>query len=672
MCLTIPFRDNFVFIPDWMVTFLYLSLTAATIVAIYLFYNRFKIYGIRRLLKGLSGSAKTNMDTFVKGGLLQRKVLLRNPGALIHVLIFYGTVALFIGTTLVFFDADLLKPFGIKLLQGDLYLYYKVTLDVFGVVFILGVLYATFRRVGLKPSYLHSTKGDYVILLGLLYMGVTGFVLEGLRLTLKPVPWAGWSVVGNELSKLFATYATNPDLLLGTYRALWAAHALVAFFMVASIPYSSLYHIPAAGLNMLLAPKKPLGRMNTPFNLKTMMETGNFEVKVGFNRADDIGWDRRVMLDSCTNCGRCEAVCPATAAGRPLSPRKLIQDLDRFLLSEVRTRGTKDVFESEAVNEDELWSCTSCNACVYECPVYINQLDFIYEFRRSLVAANRLDEYKNRLLLNEATHFNPYGISPSERDVVVEELHARKYQEGARYEYVYWLGCASTFDLRARSIAKSMIKIMEKAEVSYIVLGSGEKCTGDPVRRLGEEGRFQELALQNIETLKKVGAKKIVTHCPHCFNTIKNEYPELGGRFEVFHHSEFISRLMDEGKLKLSRRLELKAALHDACYVARGNAMVNEPRNVLKAVPGLQVVEMKDNRRRTFCCGAGGANYWYKAKEKVAISKLRLNQAMRTEAKILAVECPFCTVMMEDSVKATDAESSLTVRDIAEVVAEAL
>ncbi|HVP22879.1 MAG TPA: heterodisulfide reductase-related iron-sulfur binding cluster [Conexivisphaerales archaeon] len=670
--MAVPFRDNFIFIPDWQVVFLYASLTVAGLIALYLFYRRFRVYGLRETWRGIRKAAKANLGTFVQGGLLQRKIVQRAQGGIIHVLIFYGTLALFIGTTLVFLDSDLLKPFGIKLLQGDFYLCFKLFLDVFGVFFVAGVLYALFRRMALRPSYQHSTKGDYVILLGLLYMGVSGFILEGIRLALTDVPWARWSVVGYPLSLILAPYVTNVQLTIDVYRSLWMAHSLVAFAMVASIPYSTLYHIPAAGVNMLVARRKPLGEMDTPFNLQKMMETGNFDVKVGIDRAEDIPWNRKVMLDSCTNCGRCEAVCPANAAGRPLSPRKLVQDVDEFMLAQTAARTQQGAFESGAVNDDELWSCTSCNACVYECPVYINQLDFIMDFRRSVVAANRLDDYKNRLLLNEATYSNPYGLPSSDRDSALAEIGGRGYKEGEQFEYVYWLGCAASFDARARRIAKSVVRILEAAGVSYVMLGSREKCTGDPIRRLGEEGRFQELALQNIEMLKSVGAKKIVTHCPHCFNTLKNEYPELGGEFEVLHHSDLIAKLVMEKRLTLSKPLNLRATLHDACFVARGNGMVDEPREAVRAVPGLKLVEMKDSGRRTFCCGAGGANYWYKVNEKKPISKIRLGQALSTGAEVLTVECPFCTVMLEDAAKAEGVEEKLAVKDIAELVAESI
>jgi Fe-S oxidoreductase/nitrate reductase gamma subunit len=670
--LTVPFRDNFIFIPGWQVAFLYISFAVVAVITAYLFYRRFRVYGIRQTWEGLKTAARGNWGRFGNGGLLQRKIAQRAQGGTIHVLVFYGTIVLFIGTVLVFFDADLLKPFGVKLLQGDFYLYYKVVLDVFGVLFIAGIVIALFRRLALRPAYQHSRRGDYVILLGLLYMGCTGFLLEAIRLALNPVPWGSWSIVGYPLSLAISASVNGASAAVDLYRTLWMSHAFVAFAMVASIPFSTLYHVPASAVNMLVAPEKLLGRMEMPFNLQKMMETGNFDVKVGLEKAEDIPWHRRVMLDSCTNCGRCEAVCPAFAADRPLSPRKLVQDVDAFMLEQVTHKGSRNAFEAGAVSDAELWACTSCNACVYECPVYINQLDFIADFRRSIVAANRLDDYKNRLLLNEATYSDPYGLPSSDRDAALDEIGGRRYEDGVQFEYVYWVGCASSFDARARAIAKSMVRIMEKAGVSYVMLGSKEKCTGDPIRRLGEEGRFQELALQNIEMLKGVGAKRIVTHCPHCFNTLKNEYPGLGGEFEVIHHSDFVSKLLIEGKLRPSKSLNLKATLHDACFVARGNGIVEQPRKVLSSVPGVKLVEMKNSRERTFCCGAGGANYWYKVDEKKPISKLRLGQALETGADVLAVECPFCTVMLEDAVKAEGAEERMKVKDLSEIVAEAL
>ncbi len=456
--MTVPFRDNFIFIPEWQVVFLYASFAVAALIALYLFYRRFKVYGIRQTWKGLRDATGGNLGRFAKGGLLQKKLAQRAQGGAIHVMIFYGTVALFIGTTLVFFDADLLKPFGIKLLQGDFYLYYKLLLDIFGVVFIAGIVYALFRRLALRPSYQHSARGDYIILLGLLYMGVTGFVLEAMRLALTDVPWGNWSIIGYPFSLFLSRYLSNVPLAEGVYRTLWMGHSLVAFAMVASIPYSTLYHIPASGVNMLVAEKKPLGKLNAPFKLQEVMETGVFDVKVGIERAGDIPWHRRVMLDSCTNCGRCEAVCPASAAGRPLSPRKLVQDVDKFMLEQAGHRREESAFETKAVTDEELWACTNCNACVYECPVYINQLDFIMDFRRTVVAANRLDDYKNRLLLNEATYGDPYGLPSSDRDSAASDVGGRELKEGTQFEYVYWMGCAASFDARARSIAKSMIR----------------------------------------------------------------------------------------------------------------------------------------------------------------------------------------------------------------------
>ncbi|MGH2639200.1 MAG: (Fe-S)-binding protein, partial [Rhabdochlamydiaceae bacterium] len=393
---------------------------------------------------------------------------------------------------------------------------------------------------------------------------------------------------------------------------------------------------------------------------------------IGTKTTSDLKWDKRVMLDACTNCGRCEAVCPATNAGRDLSPRAVVQDLKNRYYADYKKAPT-DLFGSGTIRDVEMYSCVTCAACVYECPVEINHVDFITDLRKTIVSSNRLDQRQNALLSNLASHQNPYGFSNSIRvdwkNTAETEIKTLAENPGA--EYLYWVGCVCSFDKRAQHIAKSLGKIMNSAGLSFAVLGTEEMCNGDPARRLGEEGRYQELALQNIKNMNSYAVKKIVTSCPHCFNTIKNEYQIFGGSYEVIHHSQLISNLISEGKIKVSKGKlkDISVTLHDACYAVRYNSIFEEPRRVLKSVE-MDLREMQRCGKKTFCCGAGGSNYWYKVPEQKSISGIRTKEAAETGASTIATECPFCLTMFEDSAKVLGTE--MGVKDIAELVAEDL
>ncbi|HYW00773.1 MAG TPA: (Fe-S)-binding protein, partial [Candidatus Acidoferrum sp.] len=335
-------------------------------------------------------------------------------------------------------------------------------------------------------------------------------------------------------------------------------------------------------------------------------------------------------------------------------------------------RGDKkvDVFSSGAIREQELWSCTTCNACVDACPVFINPLDFIIEFRRTLVADGKLDKMKRTFLENIAQTNNPYGLPQNDRQTWLKELNVPTVQENPSAEYLYWIGCQGSYDPRARKITKSVLKILKRANVNFAVLGNEEACTGESVRRLGEEAKFQELVMKNLETIRSAGVKKIIVHCAHCFNTFLNEYPEFGAEFTVVHHSQLINELIKGGKLKPGE-VRSKVTFHDPCNLGRMNGVFEDPRQVLQSTKGLELVEMKRSRGDSFCCGGGGANVWYEVPEKKKIGVIRVEEAIRTGAETLAVACPFCITMFEDGAKALGNEN-LAVKDIAEIIAEPL
>ncbi|MDG6901857.1 MAG: (Fe-S)-binding protein [Nitrososphaerota archaeon] len=422
-------------------------------------------------------------------------------------------------------------------------------------------------------------------------------------------------------------------------------------------------------VNLIGTFDKPLSIVKTPFSLADVMsgKTDPETIRVGVSKVSEFDGSERLSYDSCVEIGACEAACPATAAGRPLSPRVLVRKVS--LLGRSAADGGADPFES--VSEDELWSCTSCGACVASCPVSVEHLDIVYDLRRTLVAQGKLDKKKSAMLENLAQSQNPYGFKNSTRGDWASGLGVETFASKPQAEYLYWVGCLSSFDQRAQRIAKALCKILSSAGVSFAILGGEEACIGDPARRLGEEGRFQELALQNIEKLNSYGVKKIIATCPHCFNALKNEYPALGGKYEVVYHTQLISDLIRDGKVIVppEKIQKISVTLHDACYASRYNNIFDEPREAL-AASAEDVREMGRRKEKTFCCGAGGSNYWYETPQQRSISGIRTEEAVGTGAKTIATECPFCLSMLDDSTKVM--ETGMDVRDVAEIVADCL
>ena len=422
-------------------------------------------------------------------------------------------------------------------------------------------------------------------------------------------------------------------------------------------------------VNLLGNFDRPQSAIKTPFSLADVMsgKTDASQISVGVNKVSEFDAHQRLTFDSCVEIGACEAACPATAAGRPLSPRVLVRKVSLM----ARGPGTGDADPFSTVVEDEVWSCTSCGACVASCPVSVKHLDVIYELRRSLVARGKVDKEKAAMLENLAKSQNPYGFKNSTRGDWARDLGVDTLASNPKAEYVYWVGCLSSFDQRAQRVARALSKILRHAGVSFAILGGEEMCVGDPARRLGEEGRYQELAFQNIEKLNSLGVKKIIATCPHCFNVLKNEYPQFGGNYEVSYHTQVISDLIRAGRVKVppEKVQGISVTLHDACYATRYNNVFDEPRVMLRAsVSDLR--EMGRKKEKTFCCGAGGSNYWYKVPQQRSIAGIRTEEASKTGAKAIATECPFCLSMLDDATKVMN--TGMEVRDVAEIVAECL
>jgi len=451
----------------------------------------------------------------------------------------------------------------------------------------------------------------------------------------------------------------------------WWVHILTVYSFMIYIPLSKHAHLIFAPINYSLIGNAPRGAMRH-------IDLEDEQSVWGAQNVSDLS--SKTLLDSlsCIECGRCTLECPANRTGKPLDPKKIIVDIkhaalqyEKELLAQTTERAPSPVVGAPYIEEEELWSCTSCRACVEACPVGNNQLDPILEMRRDLVLDKsvfppQLQQTFNNIEKNS----NPWGIGAESRVEWCGDLNVKTLAEESEVELLYWVGCAGSFDERNKKIARSLVKILQHADVRFGILGNEENCTGDSARRGGNEYLFQTLAQTNIETMNRYGVKKIVTACPHCFNTLKNEYPGMGGTYEVIHHTDYIAGLISSGKLKLGKKLEQKGVFHDSCYLGRYNDVYSAPRTILSGTVAT-TEEAIEHGSSSLCCGAGGAQMWMEEKYD-RVNLLRTKQLLETKPDLIATACPFCNIMLSDGVKAHEKQDSTRVMDVAEVVAELL
>ena len=583
----------------------------------------------------------------------QRKLLQRLLPGLMHAAIFWGFLVLFptiliamIGAV----DAHATLPWLGA--QG----WYALLVDVFALMVLAGVITAFVIRKVQRPARFkgsHLREADLILaLIGGIVVSLLMWHASQIALRLNDYP-AGWAPISNALSHIVGPVAPVLERV-----AVWA-HVLIILSFLVYLPYSKHLHILVAAINVYFGRTRQRGRLE-PIDF----EVPEQDVRFGTARAPDMTWKQMLDTVSCTECGRCQDVCPAYATDKALSPKLLIMAMRDNLLS-----GGSTPIVPNAVTDDIVWDCVTCGACVRECPVNIEHIDHIIDLRRNLVMVeSRFPEEAGAMLRDVDRTSNPWGKPQADRMQWAEGLGVRVLQAGeVAPEVLFWVGCAPAFDERARKAAVSTAKLMQEAGVDFAVLGPREACTGDPARRMGDEYTFQRLAGENVATLNRAGVKKIVTTCPHCFNSIGNEYPDFGGRYEVVHHTEFLAELVRDGRLTPAPS-DRTITYHDSCYLARHNDVRSEPRELVAAVG--KPVEMPRNRERTFCCGAGGARMWMEEKRGRPINQERVREAAATGAETLAVACPFCTVMLDDGVRETGAK--LQVFDLATLLHEAV
>ncbi len=685
------------------------------------------IYGIWRHVRNWRiGKAEVRWDklwerikTFLSNTVLHLSVLKEAYPGIMHFCIFYGFVVLAIGTAIVLLQADL----GIRVLYGPFYLWLSLALDILGLAGIFGLLLAIFRRYILRPKRLETAVEDAVILVGLLAILISGYLIEGFRMAAAGDQWALWSPVGLLVAKwagatLGAGGALSPVTgaaaagLETWYRYLWWSHMLVAVGLVSYMPYSKLFHV-------FLAPTNQFFKYLGPKGALAHVDIENSET-FGASRLDEFSWKALFDTNACTRCGRCQDQCPANFAGKKLNPKEVIQNmrkaLEKFgpvlaatkakvhakLLEEAakNEKAKKDEkgrpiidpakeYEAleeamaelempslidETITEDVLWACTTCRSCEEQCPIFVEVIPKIIEMRRYLVLMeSRMPTEAGRTLRSLQNNGNPWGLARTARSEWLQKIECKKLAAGEEVDYLYWVGCFGAFDDRSKAITEATVKIFKTAGVSFGVIGEGETCCGDSARRLGNEYLYQTLAQENIETLKGYKFKKIVTGCPHCFNALKNEYPQLGGSFEVVHHSQLIAELIAAGKLKLGTKLGGEAAtvtFHDPCYLGRYNDEFAAPRKALEAA-GARIVEMPRHGRASFCCGAGGGRMWLEEEAAHKVNARRAEQALGTKAGTVITACPYCLQMFDDGLKAVGEQRDIT-KDLAEIVAKAI
>ena len=637
-------------------------------------YERIRVYRTGRVEREdrLDDLWARTLDV-LKIGLGQQKVLERKIGGLMHLAIYSAFIVLFVATCLVAVEYDL----GIRILDGPFYIAFKLFANTFGLLLLAGVFVALVRRAVFRPKGLTADGDDHLQLLLIGAVGATGFLVEAVRIAATRPAAAPVSYVSNAIAPFFE--GTPLDHLLSLHQGLWWTHLLLAFGFLASIPFSKMFHLGAGPVTIFLRTSRPKGALQPVPNIEE-------EEKPGVVDVEDFSWKQLLSSDACTRCGRCQDECPAFAAEMALSPRDVVlktrEQMSRDLffrlvpsaadLDKKTGKSVTPAFTSGVLIPDEIWACTTCRACMQACPVLIEHIDMIVDVRRGYVAGARIPDSARTTLRKMGDTGNPWGLPQDDRILWAGGLAVPLASDRKEFEYLYWVGCAGAYDPRNQKVTRTVVSLLNRAGVDFAILGLEEMCCGESARRLGEEGLFQ---LGMVEAVKEVfssyNVKKVITQCPHCFNTFRNEYPQFGVNVEVQHHAVFLRDLLSQGRIVPSKPINRLVAFHDSCYLGRHNDLYDAPRSALQSVPGITVNEPLQSREKGFCCGAGGGGMWLEVPGK-RINHIRFDQLMRTGANATGSSCPYCLTMFDDAIKFHNLEDSVQAKDIAEYIAESL
>ncbi len=601
-------------------------------------------------------------------GLFQRRLLREYYPGLMHAFILWGFIILLLGTITIAVQEDLTIPvMGISFLKGQFYLFYKFILNIAGLLALAGILMALVRRYVLRPDRLSRSAEQGVILMWILMILVTGFIVEGLRIYSLKNSWEVWSIGGWIVSQVLTRLSAHNGSALAAHEVVWWVHLIIALGFLAYIPFSRLIHLITSSANIFI---------NAPTSQAVLSPILNFDTSDSFGVSTVKDFTPRQIFDfdACTQCGRCQDNCPAYISEKPLSPKKVIEELKaRWLEAGKLMKGGKTVEgNGSLLEEDVIWACTLCMACAESCPVYISSFEKIMELRRNLVLMKSTFFPEIATFFRDVETFgDTFGRGRAYREDWAIGIDVKRISDGEHTDILFWVGCQGTFHDRNNRVAGSLAELFRAAGADFGILGKEEYCCGDPMRRVGNEYLFQKAARRNIELLGRLNFKRIVTYCPHCFNTLKNEYPQFGARFEVLHYTELLRDLIRGGNLKIAKDMQKSIAYHDPCYLARANGIHGMPREILRAIPGVRLVEPGHSRRETFCCGAGGGHMWMREIPGKKINEVRLEEMMNAQPAIITTSCPYCLIMFEDGVKSLGLEGTQCL-DVGEVIRDAL
>jgi Fe-S oxidoreductase len=584
--------------------------------------------------------------------------------AFFHGLIFYGFFILWVATDLVAIHAD--TPF--KVFQGTTYIVVSFLADIAGIMVLVGLTFAFRRRYIKKPDYLSATKPKQELFMYRVIgsLVIAGYLIEGLRIfgTGMPINEMHWSPVGWAIATFFSKLNFSDVSMAYTYRTLWGYHMVNTMVFIGCLGYTKFSHI------FIL----PFASLVTPDRRGAVLEPMNFENEnaetFGLGKLSELTMKNTLDLLSCVECGRCTQVCPANLAGKPLNPKTIITKTRDLFYADKNAEiwGEKPLFGS-----NELDACTTCGACMEECPANIEHVQLIMEARRyKTLTLGEIPPAAADAVNKIKVQGNPWGIAQADRFKWADGLNVPVIEVGKKVDYLYYVGCAGSYDSANQKVVKDTISLLKKAGVSFAVMGKTEKCNGDPIRRFGDEYSFNEIAVENIANMRQYDFKKVVTQCPHCLHTIGKEYAKFAdGNFTTLHHTELLAQLITEGKIVPEVRLDDKVTYHDPCYLGRHHGEYDAPRAILESIQGLEIVEMERNKDKALCCGMGGGNMWYELPEGEHLANNRLKDIGETAVNKLATACSYCMINFNSSKAHTKETENLEVEDIATILLKA-
>ncbi|OPY84933.1 MAG: succinate dehydrogenase/fumarate reductase iron-sulfur subunit [Smithella sp. PtaU1.Bin162] len=673
---------------------LFLLTAVAMVIFVYGIYRRWQMWRALGKPEIRWDNISERIKSLIWNGFLQVKTWKDPFPGIMHGLIFFGFFVLIFGAAFDAGEFHITEPlFNWSFLRGDFYLGFSFLMEVFGLCVLLGVVLALLRRYVFRPERLgykgtpDNTPDDAIVLILIGAIIVTGFIIEALRIYVTNPSWEKWSFVGWWLARGLTGIDYGTAKIL--HKISWWLHALLALGFIAYIPYSRLLHMITTPANHFMLSLKPAGSLEPIRDFETA-------VSFGAGNLEDFTWKQIFDSDACTRCGRCQDGCPAYLSGKPLSPKKVIQDIKTHWLARVpeaikakalakaktdaeneavpaAPEGALPELPGKVVDLHELWACTNCMYCMEHCSASIEHVPKIVNMRQYKVLTEA--DFAPELQLtyrNMENNSNPWGIGAHLRGDWAKDLGIKTLAEDPNVEYLFYVGCSGSFDDRGKKVSVAFAKILQAAGVSFGILGNEEGCCGDSAMRGGNEYLFQALAQTNIAVMNGYNVKKIITTCPHGYNALKKDYPNFDGKYEVYHHTEIIADLIAKGKIKFQKPVEGLFTYHDSCFLGRYNEIYSQPRNILAAIPGMKFVEMERNLDKSFCCGAGGARMWMEEDTGERINDMRTDQAMAVKADAVAVACPFCLTMISDGIKDRQMTEKMVSWDIAEIVLKAM